>query len=157
MFIRCFLKTINGLPMKWVILCRQRQHVLLQVDTPSLQFALFEGLFAVLNSISVILASQITNSPFTGFAVCPVLGAHFYASNWQLPYLNQRSGKKSTRKDFMTNPYTSYVIEPRIKPMFLQFVVRHLSNWAYQDSIFSATFKSNNCLHLQGMQEVALF
>ena len=33
----------------------------------------------------------------------PVLSAHSFASNWQLPFLNQRKGENDCKKDFMIN------------------------------------------------------
>ena len=46
----------------------------------------------------------------------PVLSAHSFASNWQLPFLNQREGENSRRNYFMTNLHERMLPDVGIEP-----------------------------------------
>ena len=46
----------------------------------------------------------------------PVLSAHSFASNWQLPFLNQRKGENGGRNYFMTNLHKRMLPDVRIEP-----------------------------------------
>ena len=46
----------------------------------------------------------------------PVLSAHSFANNWQLPFLNQRKGETGRRNYFMTNLYERMFPDVSIEP-----------------------------------------
>ena len=46
----------------------------------------------------------------------PVLSAHSFASNWQLPFLNQRKGRNDRRNYFLTNLRERMLQDVRIEP-----------------------------------------
>ena len=46
----------------------------------------------------------------------PVLSAHSFASNWRLPFLNQRKGENGCRNYFMTNLHGRMLPDKRIEP-----------------------------------------
>ena len=46
----------------------------------------------------------------------PVLSAHSFTSNWQLPFLNQWKGENGHRNYFLTNLYESMLPDVRIEP-----------------------------------------
>ena len=46
----------------------------------------------------------------------PVLSAHSLASNWPLPFLNQRKGENGRRNYFMTNLHERMLPDVRIEP-----------------------------------------
>ena len=47
----------------------------------------------------------------------PVLSAHSFASNWQLPFLNQRKGENGRRIFFMTKSPRKNMPGVRIEPV----------------------------------------
>ena len=46
----------------------------------------------------------------------PVLSAHFFASYWQLPFLDQRKGENGIRNYFMSSPHERMLSDVRIEP-----------------------------------------
>ena len=46
----------------------------------------------------------------------PVLSAHSFASNWQLPFLNKRKGENGRRNYFMTKLHERMLPDVRIEP-----------------------------------------
>ena len=64
----------------------------------------------------------------------PILGAHSFASNWQLPFLNHRKGENGRRNYFMTNLHERMLPEVRIE----HATVRHIRP-SYRAQLFSAT------------------
>ena len=46
----------------------------------------------------------------------PARSAHSVASNWQLPYMNQRKGENGRRNDFMTKLHERMLPDMRIEP-----------------------------------------
>ena len=60
----------------------------------------------------------------------PVLRAHSFASNWQLPFLNQRKGENGRRNYFMTNLHERTFLYVRIKPATVHIPGRRASDRA---------------------------
>ena len=50
----------------------------------------------------------------------PVLSAHSFASNWQLPFLNQQKGENGCRNYFMTNLHGRMLPDVRIEPTIVR-------------------------------------
>ena len=48
--------------------------------------------------------------------ILPVLGAHSFASNWQLPFLNQRKEENGRRNYLMSNLHERMLLDGRINP-----------------------------------------
>ena len=63
--------------------------------------------------------SQLTY-PYCSWAILlgrlPVLSAHSFIRNWQLPFLNQRKGENGRRNYFMTSPHERMFPDVRIEP-----------------------------------------
>ena len=60
----------------------------------------------------------------------PVLSAHSFASNWQLPFLNQRKGENGRRNYFMTNLHERTLPDVRIEPATVRMPGRRASDRA---------------------------
>ena len=60
----------------------------------------------------------------------PVLSAHSFASNWQLPFLNQRKGENCCRNYFMTNLYERMLLDMRIEHATIRTQGERTSDWA---------------------------
>ena len=77
---------------------------------------------------------QLTLSQFSGQALSPKrltnTCAHTVASNWQLPFLNQRKWGNDSRKYFMINVHGSYVVELGFKLGIHGSVVRRAADCA---------------------------
>ena len=60
----------------------------------------------------------------------PVLSAHSFASNWQLPFLNQRERDRMARNYFMTNLHEKMLLDVKIEPATFCMPGRHASDRA---------------------------
>ena len=72
------------------------------------------GFYAVLNMYKSYHGGQLTYSPLLGRLKPLTLAVNQYwihtiASNWQVPYVNQRQEKNDGREDFMTKLLEAYV------------------------------------------------
>ena len=79
--------------------------------------------------------------------------AHFFARNWQLPFLNQRMGENDSRKYFMINLHTRMLLDlAGVKPTTSWSSVRHPSDWATEASHCLLIFKFSDkvIIHIVG-------
>ena len=65
----------------------------------------------------------------------PVLSAHTFVNNWQLPFWNQRTGKNGRRKYFMINLHGSFVAGLGFGIATLGSVVRRVADCAMEPGI----------------------
>ena len=82
----------------------------------------------------------------------PVLSAHSFASNWQLPFLNQRKGENGRRNYFKINLHERMLPDVRIEPATVRITGRRASEraaapgwrwiwrriWSYSNSLLKA-------------------
>ena len=76
----------------------------------------------------------------------PVLNTHSFASNWQLPFLNQRKGENGLRHYFMTKLHERMLPDVRIEPTTKR--ARPASPASGLSSIFHWKFNNNYQKHI---------
>ena len=94
--------------------------ILLVFYSPSIHFSSFRARSVILSS--VVLGSLL--------GCLPVLSAHSFASNWQLPFLNQRKGENGRRNYFMTSLHETMLPDVRIEPMAVCIPGGRAYDWA---------------------------
>ena len=80
-----------------------------------------------------------------------VLSAHAFASNWQLPFLNQRKGENGHRNYFMTNLHERMLPDVRIQPTTVFIPGGHASDRATKNfyvKVFRTLFFPNPMTYL---------
>ena len=75
-------------------------------------------------------ARSVTCSWASLLGSLPVLGAYSFASNWQLPFFNQRKGENGRRNYFMTNLHERMLPDVRIEPVTVRIPGGRASNQA---------------------------
>ena len=78
----------------------------------------------------------------------PVLSAHSFASNWQLPFLNQWKGENGCRNYPMTNLHERMLPDVRIESTTVRIPGEHASDWATAPGGIPLTFPNDtgtNC------------
>ena len=94
----------------------------------------------------------------------PVLSVHSYASNWQLPFLNQRQGENSRTNYFMANLKERMLSDARTEPATVSIPGGRASDWAnapaskvktmaFSETIVVYDIKVGRCSQLKWVHE----
>ena len=76
----------------------------------------------------------------------PVLSAHSFASNWQLPFLNQQKEENGCRNYFMTKIHERMLPDVRIEPTTIRIPGGCISDWATAVPVNILAISWENCL-----------
>ena len=74
----------------------------------------------------------------------PVLGAHSFASNWPLPFLNQQKGENGRRNYCRTSLHGRMLPDMRIEPATVRMPGGHASDWATMPGFIRKKKENNN-------------